>query len=160
GGYAGPALIVWVVGGLLSLLGALAYGDLGAMNPSAGGLYIYLLDAFGPVTAVLYSWTFVLLVATRTAGTPASHPRRRAPPVIAVRPVRQNDAVLALLAGVSVLHVRISLRRPVVDEGSEAHVFAAVVTIRLARETCGEFGARVEPPPGTPVVPAAVEARM
>ena len=60
GGYAGPALVVWVVGGVLSLLGALAYGELGAMNPAAGGLYVYLRDAFGPLTAFLYGWTFYL----------------------------------------------------------------------------------------------------
>ena len=42
GGQAGPALLVWVVGGALSLLGALAYGELGAMNPAAGGLYVWL----------------------------------------------------------------------------------------------------------------------
>lgn len=57
GGQAGPAL-VWVVGGVVSLLGALAYGELGAMNPAAGGLYVYLRDAFGPLTAFPYGWTF------------------------------------------------------------------------------------------------------
>jgi len=63
GGHAGPALLVWVVGGGLSLLGALAYGELGAMNPAAGGLYVYLRDAFGPLTAFLYGWTFFLVIA-------------------------------------------------------------------------------------------------
>ena len=42
GGHAGPALLVWIVGGVLSLLGALAYGELGAMNPAAGGLYVFI----------------------------------------------------------------------------------------------------------------------
>jgi amino acid transporter len=66
GGQAGPALVVWVVGGALSLLGALAYGELGAMNPAAGGLYVYLRDAFGPLTAFLYGWTFFLVIQTGT----------------------------------------------------------------------------------------------
>ena len=69
GGYAGPALVVWMVGGVLSLLGALAYGELGAMNPAAGGLYVYLRDAFGPVTAFLYGWTFFVVIATGSAAT-------------------------------------------------------------------------------------------
>ena len=69
GGQAGPALIVWVVGGILSLLGALAYGELGAMSPAAGGLYVYLRDAFGPLTAFLYGWTFFLVIATGSAAT-------------------------------------------------------------------------------------------
>jgi amino acid transporter len=69
GGQAGPALVVWIVGGVLSLLGALAYGELGAMNPAAGGLYVYLRDAFGPLTAFLYGWTFFLVIATGSAAT-------------------------------------------------------------------------------------------
>ncbi|HEU5403113.1 MAG TPA: amino acid permease, partial [Terriglobales bacterium] len=43
----GLALLVWIVGGVLSLLGALTYGELGAMKPQAGGLYIYIRDSFG-----------------------------------------------------------------------------------------------------------------
>src|SRR5438034_390668 len=42
GGDVGLALLVWIVGGALSLLGALTYAELGAMNPRAGGLYVYL----------------------------------------------------------------------------------------------------------------------
>ena len=69
GGNAGPALLVWVIGGVLSLLGALAYGELGAMNPAAGGLYVYLRVALGPLTAFLYGWTFFLVIATGSAAT-------------------------------------------------------------------------------------------
>ena len=54
GGSVPIALAVWLVGGLLSLMGALSYGELGAMNPNAGGLYAYLRDAFGPFTSFLY----------------------------------------------------------------------------------------------------------
>src|SRR5947199_1275056 len=56
GGDVGLALLVWIVGGALSLLGALTYAELGAMNPRAGGLYVYLRDAFGPLPAFLYGW--------------------------------------------------------------------------------------------------------
>src|SRR5260221_1078161 len=54
GGFAGPALLVWAICGVLSLLGAFAYGELGAMNPAAGGPYVYLRAAFRPRPAVLY----------------------------------------------------------------------------------------------------------
>jgi amino acid transporter len=47
----------------------MAYGELGAMNPAAGGLYVYLRDAFGPLTAFLYGWTFFLVIATGSAAT-------------------------------------------------------------------------------------------
>jgi len=42
---------------VLSLLGALTYGELSAMRPQAGGLYIYIRDCFGPLPAFLYGWT-------------------------------------------------------------------------------------------------------
>ena len=52
-----PAILVWVVGGAVSLLGALAVAELGAAMPKAGGLYAYLGEAYGPVWGYLYGWT-------------------------------------------------------------------------------------------------------
>jgi basic amino acid/polyamine antiporter, APA family len=60
----GLAMLVWVAGGLLSLLGALTYGELAAMKPEAGGLYVYIRDCFGRLPAFLYGWTLFLVVAT------------------------------------------------------------------------------------------------
>src|ERR1019366_5683732 len=48
---------VWVVGGLLSLAGALSYAELAAMLPEAGGEYAFLREAYGPLWGFLYSWT-------------------------------------------------------------------------------------------------------
>src|ERR1041385_5258024 len=48
---------VWVVGGLLSLAGALSYAELAAALPEAGGEYAYLREAYGPLWGFLYSWT-------------------------------------------------------------------------------------------------------
>jgi basic amino acid/polyamine antiporter, APA family len=56
-GTVGPALLVWLVGGILSLLGALTYGELSSVNPKAGGLYVYIRDCFGPLPAFLFGWT-------------------------------------------------------------------------------------------------------
>lgn len=52
----GAILLVWVVGGLLSLAGALAYAELSAMFPQAGGQYVYLREAFGVRAAFLFGW--------------------------------------------------------------------------------------------------------
>ena len=49
--------VVWVVGGLLSLAGALSYAELAAAIPEAGGEYAYLREAYGPIWGFLYSWT-------------------------------------------------------------------------------------------------------
>lgn len=54
-----PALVLlaWVVAGLLSFMGALAYAELGSMFPAAGGEYVFLRKAYGPLTGFLYGWT-------------------------------------------------------------------------------------------------------
>src|SRR5438128_8609602 len=53
----GPAILVWVVGGVVSLLGALSVAELGAALPEAGGQYVYLTRAYGPIWGYLYGWT-------------------------------------------------------------------------------------------------------
>src|SRR5215475_4943306 len=65
--------LAWVVGGLLSFFGALTYAELGAMKPQAGGEYVYVRDAYGPLGGFLYAWTTLLIskpasIATITAG--------------------------------------------------------------------------------------------
>jgi len=55
---------VWVLGGLIALAGAFVYGELGGRFPKAGGQYVYLRDALGPLPAFLYAWALVLIIAT------------------------------------------------------------------------------------------------
>jgi basic amino acid/polyamine antiporter, APA family len=64
GGSIVPALMVWLVGGLLSLLGALTYGELSVTNPSAGGLYVFIRDAFGRFPAFMFGWTFFTVITS------------------------------------------------------------------------------------------------
>jgi basic amino acid/polyamine antiporter, APA family len=63
-GSVGFALLVWVVGGVLSLLGALTYAELSASNPEAGGLYCFIRDGFGRIPAFLYGWSLFLVIAS------------------------------------------------------------------------------------------------
>jgi basic amino acid/polyamine antiporter, APA family len=58
----GLILLVWLAGGLLTLAGALTYGELGAMYPRAGGLYHYVKEAYGPLWGFLYGWTAFLVI--------------------------------------------------------------------------------------------------
>jgi len=69
GGQIGPAMLVWLVGGVLSLLGALTYGELSAVNPKAGGIYVHLRDCFGPLPAFLFGWTLFFAMNGGTVAT-------------------------------------------------------------------------------------------
>jgi basic amino acid/polyamine antiporter, APA family len=63
-GFVLPALLVWFAGGILSLLGALTYAELGAMKPQAGGLYVYIRDCFGRFPAFLFGWTLFFVIGS------------------------------------------------------------------------------------------------
>jgi basic amino acid/polyamine antiporter, APA family len=127
-GHIGAALIVWAAGGVLSLLGALAYGELGAMNPSAGGLYVYLRDAFGPLTAFLYGWTFFLVIASGSAATLAVASGAYVQEFVALGPLGQKLTAIGLLAVVGVINVRSTRGSADVQNWSTA---AKVITLLL-----------------------------
>jgi APA family basic amino acid/polyamine antiporter len=65
-GSSGWLLAVWAIAGLMTVLGALAYAELAAMMPQAGGQYIYLREAFGPLPGFLYGWTSFTVIQTGT----------------------------------------------------------------------------------------------
>jgi APA family basic amino acid/polyamine antiporter len=59
-------LLVWVVSGLMTIAGALAYGELAVMMPQAGGQYVYLREAYGRLWGFLFGWTLFLVIQTGT----------------------------------------------------------------------------------------------
>jgi APA family basic amino acid/polyamine antiporter len=61
---AGLVFLVWAVGGVVALAGALTYAELGAMMPDAGGAYVYIRDGFGKLPAFLYGWMALLSIGT------------------------------------------------------------------------------------------------
>jgi basic amino acid/polyamine antiporter, APA family len=56
--------VAWIVGGVVALMGALCFGELGARRPKAGGGYVYLRETWGPLPAFLYGWALLFLIAT------------------------------------------------------------------------------------------------
>ena len=65
-GSPGWLLVVWLITGLLTIIGALSYGELAAMMPKAGGQYVYLREAYSPFWGFLYGWTYFLVIQTAT----------------------------------------------------------------------------------------------
>ena len=59
-------LLAWILTGIITLLGALAYGELAAMYPRAGGQYVFLRESMGPLMGFLYGWTLFVIIQTGT----------------------------------------------------------------------------------------------
>ncbi|HEY1471517.1 MAG TPA: APC family permease [Candidatus Acidoferrum sp.] len=99
GGSVAASLMVWLLGGLLSLLGALTYAELAAANPEAGGLYCYIRDGFGRFPAFLYGWSLFLVIASATIGALAHAFTKYLQEIIPLTSL-QASMVLVLMIGV------------------------------------------------------------
>src|SRR6266567_4886117 len=71
-GSPGMVFVVWVAGGLMSLSGALTYAELSAAMPGAGGEYVYLREAYGPLWSFIYGWTQMWVAKSGSVATLAS----------------------------------------------------------------------------------------
>src|SRR5712675_2127782 len=103
------ALAVWLAGGLLSLLGALTYGELSAMKPEAGGLYVYIRDCFGPLLAFLFGWTLFFVISAGSVATLAvafSDYLKEFIPLNAVAAKLVSVLVIAVIAAINVRSTR------------------------------------------------------
>src|SRR6266536_2626602 len=62
----GLMIMTWVVTAIITMIAALSYGELAAAMPHAGGQYVYLREAFGPLYGFLYGWTLFMVIQTGT----------------------------------------------------------------------------------------------
>ena len=65
-GSAGWLIVVWLLTGFMTLIAAMSYGELSAMFPRAGGQYVYLKEAYNPLTGFVYGWSFFAVIQTGT----------------------------------------------------------------------------------------------
>src|SRR6266852_3326150 len=104
-GSVGLSLLVWLVGGILSLLGALTYAELAAANPEAGGLYCYIRDGFGRIPAFLYGWCLFLVIASASIAALARAFTRYLAEIIPLSPVASTVASVVMIAIVTAVNV-------------------------------------------------------
>lgn len=106
---AGSLMLVWVVGGVLSLAGALSLAELGAATPEAGGVYVYLRDAYGPPFAFLYGWAALLVIESGSIATLAVAFGIYSATFLPLTLVQQkvvSGIAIAVLSGINILGVR------------------------------------------------------
>ncbi len=131
GGDVGIALLVWLVGGILSLLGALTYGELGAMDPQAGGLYVYLRDAFGRLPAFLYGWALFFVIGSGSVATLAAAFARYVQQFFPLGPWGAKLVAVAMIAVVAVVNVRGTRQGADVQNWSTAIKTAALLLLSV-----------------------------
>jgi APA family basic amino acid/polyamine antiporter len=129
GGAVGVALLVWFVAGVLSLLGALTYGEMGAMRPDAGGLYVYIRDAFGPLLAFVYGWTVFIVVGSGAVATLAVAFTNYARQFVALSPVGAKVLAVAMIAAVMLINVRGTRQGATVQNWSTALKAGAILVM-------------------------------
>jgi APA family basic amino acid/polyamine antiporter len=106
GGSMGVALLVWLAAGVLSLLGALTYGEMGASKPDAGGLYVYLRDALGPLPAFLYGWTMFFVIGAGSCATLAVAFTNYLGQFVTLSPIAGKLVSILMIVVVMVINVR------------------------------------------------------
>ena len=105
-GYVPLALLAWVAGGLLSMLGALTYGELSAANPKAGGLYVYIRDCFGTFPAFLFGWALFFAIVGGAIATLAVGFSNTLGQVVPMPPIAAKVIAIGMLAVVTAVNVR------------------------------------------------------
>lgn len=102
-------LLTWALGACIALLGAFIFAELGARKPAAGGGYVYLRDAFGPLPAFLYGWALLLAIASGAAAAVAVTFASYAAPLFGLGAGNERwlaALAIALLSVVNALGVR------------------------------------------------------
>jgi len=102
-------LLTWTLGAAIALLGAFIFAELGARNPAAGGGYVYLRDAFGPLPAFLYGWALLLAIASGAAAAVAVTFASYAAPLLGLGGGSEQwlaALAIALLSAINCLGVR------------------------------------------------------
>ena len=138
GGDLGVALVVWVVGSVLALLGALTFGELGAMLPDAGGSYVYVREAFGALPAFLLGWTLFLAINTGSTATLAVAFANYLGELVPLTPAAHKLAGVAMIAAVSSVNISGVRRAASVQNWSTTLKVGALLALALAGFALGD----------------------
>ncbi|MGI9091636.1 MAG: APC family permease [Gemmatimonadaceae bacterium] len=132
GAQTGPALLVWAAAGVLSLLGALTYAEMGAMKPEAGGLYVYIRDAFGHLPAFLYGWTSFFVIASGSIATLAVAFSGYFGQILPIGPIASRLISVFVIAVIAAINVRGTRKSASVQNWTTGIKVAALVALSVA----------------------------
>ena len=148
-GSVGLAMLVWVAGGVMSLLGALTYAELAAANPEAGGLYCFIRDGFGRLPAFLYGWCLFLVISSATIAALARAFARYLGEVIRLNTWQSNTAALLMIVVVTVVNVRGARQSSDLQNWTTLITGGLVVVLSLLLLSLGKHGSELPAASGT-----------
>jgi basic amino acid/polyamine antiporter, APA family len=131
GGSVGIALFVWSAAGVLCLLGGLTYGELCSRRPEAGGLYVFVREAFGRLPAFLYGWTLFLVIGPGSVATLAVAFSTYLQEFVPLSPVLRQVVSAAVIAVLAVVNVRGTRQSADLQNWTTAVKAGAVAVISL-----------------------------
>jgi APA family basic amino acid/polyamine antiporter len=146
GGNVGIALGVWLVAGVLSLLGALTYGELGAMRPEAGGLYVFIREAFGSFLGFLFGWTLFFVIASGSVATLAAAFAGYLAELVPLSPLTSRAASIGMIALAMVINIAGTRGSARVQAWTTSFKFFGLVVMSVLLLTAGGGGAYGEGP--------------
>jgi amino acid transporter len=148
-GSVGLSMLVWVTGGVLSLLGALTYAELAAANPEAGGLYCYIRDGFGRLPAFLYGWCLFLVISAATVAALARAFARYLAEVAPLTASESNAAAVLMIAVVTVVNIRGTRQSSDLQNWTTLVKGGLVVVLSIVLLALGRHGGEIIPAVGT-----------
>jgi len=138
GGDLGVALVVWLVGSVLALLGALTFGELGAMLPDAGGSYVYVREAFGRLPAFLLGWTLFLAINTGSTATLAVAFANYFGELLPLTATTHKLVSVAMIAAVTAVNIRGVRHAATVQNWSTGLKVGAIFALAVAGFALGD----------------------
>jgi basic amino acid/polyamine antiporter, APA family len=151
-------LAAWVIGGVIALAGAFCFAELGARRPHAGGGYVYLRDAFGPLPAFLYGWTLLLVINTGAMAWVAMTFATYGADLFGLAPSAQKPmavAAIALLSAVNLFGVRLGAVTQNILTVLKLAALALVILVGLLTQAAVPAAAAVAAP-AAPTTPWAI----
>jgi APA family basic amino acid/polyamine antiporter len=136
-GSVGAIALVWILGGVITLCGALTVAELAAAFPRAGGIYVYLREAYGPLAAFLFGWSWFFIRSAASAGTAlvfVAYLRTFVP----LDDVMQRVAAVALIVLVGAANYRSVRLGAAIQDASTAAKVLAILVVAAAIFVLGE----------------------
>ncbi|MCC6317449.1 MAG: amino acid permease [Gemmatimonadaceae bacterium] len=150
------AALVWLLGGLLSLLGALSYGELASMEGGSGGLYGFIRDAFGRFPAFLYGWTLFFVIGAGTIATLAVAAAGYMGQFTTLSPVAQKAIAVGLIGLMCAINVRGMRESASVQNAATGIKVGAILVMSVILFALGDGGGEAAAVSGASAVSSGV----